>query len=85
MGGRLLPGSAGPAAQFMYEDVTGRRITCYIKLNPAGGETAFRYEQDGDLTAFAWLDGPLGFALVGDAGREEMLHLAQAVYREIGG
>ena len=84
MGGRLLPGDAGPAAQFMYEDVTGRRITCYIMPNPAGGETAFRYEQDGGLAAFAWLDGPLGFALVGDAGREEMLRLARAVYREIG-
>ena len=46
MGGRLLPASAGPAAQLMYDDGTGRRLTVYL-TGENGGETSFRYVRDG--------------------------------------
>jgi anti-sigma factor RsiW len=84
VGGRLLPaGEGGAAAQFMYEDVAGRRITCYISANPRGGETAFRFATDNGLSAFYWLDGPLGYVLVGEIGREELLGLSRAVYQQL--
>ena len=30
IGGRLLPGNAGPVAQFMYHDSSGQRLTLYV-------------------------------------------------------
>jgi anti-sigma factor RsiW len=33
VGGRLLPAAEGPAAQFMYQDVKGRRLTLYVRTN----------------------------------------------------
>ena len=85
MGGRLLPaGEGGAAAQFMYEDAAGRRITSYFSTNPKGGETAFRFVSENGLSAFYWLDGPLGYVLVGEIGREELLELSRAVYQQLG-
>ncbi len=82
MGGRLLPANQGVAAQFMYEDAAGRRVTSYMRANTSGKETAFRFTQEDGLAAFYWLDGGLGYALVGPLSRQEMLDLARAVYRQ---
>lgn len=80
MGGRLLPGDAGAAAQLMYDDPGGRRLTIYVEA-AAGGETAFRFRQDGDAGTFAWIDRGFGFAVTGPVGRDALLPLAEAVYR----
>jgi anti-sigma factor RsiW len=82
MGGRLLPVSDGAAAQFMYEDTAGRRVTCYARADTGGEETAFRFADENGLSAFYWLDGSMGYALVGPLKRTELFKLAQAVYRQ---
>ena len=82
MGGRLLPATDGVAAQFMYEDAAGRRVTSYMRANTSGEETAFRFSEQDGLAAFYWLDGALGYALVGPLPRPEMLELARAMYRQ---
>jgi anti-sigma factor RsiW len=79
MGGRLLPASAGPAAQFMYEDQGGRRLTLYVRADGAGGATAFRLVEQGDLGAFYWLDRGLSFAIAGATDRASLLAVAQAI------
>lgn len=77
VGGRLLPAEGGePAAQFMYEDETGRRVTVYISLYESGQDTAFRY-QDG---AFVWLEPEMGYAIAGDIPREPLLAVSKMVY-----
>ena len=83
MGGRLLPASGGAAAQLMYEDGDGRRISVYVEANPTGNKVAFRFADEGGLGAFYWLDGRSGFALVGPLQRAELLDLAKAVYQQI--
>ncbi len=81
IGGRLLPGSAdGAAAQLMYEDEAGRRLTLYVQA-ARGTETAFRFQKDGDAATFAWIDQGFGFAVTASASREELLPIAEAVYR----
>ncbi|MCA0304479.1 MAG: anti-sigma factor [Proteobacteria bacterium] len=81
IGGRLLPGSAdGAAAQLMYEDEAGRRLTLYVQA-ARGTETAFRFQRDGDAATFAWIDQGFGFAVTASASREELLPIAEAVYR----
>ncbi|MDH3918169.1 MAG: anti-sigma factor [Rhodospirillales bacterium] len=83
VGGRLLPAAEGTAAQLMYEDEAGRRVTAYMTANTSGGETAFRFAEDRGLAAFYWLEGPLGYALVGALTRAELIALAKSVYRQL--
>ena len=80
MGGRLLPAGSGQAAQFMYNDQSGKRITVYVRAADGGRETAFRFEREGDTASFAWIDRGFGFAVTGMASREELLPIAEAVY-----
>jgi len=84
MGGRLLPASAGPAAQFMYDDGTGRRLTVYLTVE-GGGETSFRYVRDGDLGGFYWRDEGFSYAVLAQAERRELLATAEAIYRQTAG
>ena len=46
-----------------------------------GTETAFRFQQEGDAATFAWIDQGFGFAVTATAGRDELLPIAEAIYR----
>ena len=84
VGGRLLPGERGPAAQFMYQDGKGQRLTLYVRVSSeARGLTAFRFAQEGGVSVFYWLDGRLGYALSGEIDRSELLRVADAVYLQL--
>jgi anti-sigma factor RsiW len=83
MGGRLLPDLGLPAAQFMYEDGTGRRLTLYIRKETGLNNTAFRFAEHEGLATFYWIDRPLAYALAGKLSREDLLKLANAVYAQL--
>jgi len=83
VGGRMLPAVGGPAAQFMYENKKGDRLTLYVERNRSGNDTAFRFVDEDDISAFYWKDGPLAYALIGRAGREQLLGLARATYNQL--
>ncbi len=80
IGGRLLPGGSGAAAQLMYEDAAGKRLTLYVRAAD-GTETAFRFQKDGDAATLAWIDQGFGFAVTATATREELLPIAEAIYK----
>lgn len=84
VGGRLLSGTSGPVAQFMYQDAKGQRLTLYVRSDAAENrETAFRYTREGKVGVFYWLDGKLGYALSGELEKDELLRVATAVYRQL--
>lgn len=84
VGGRLLPGSGGPVAQFMYQDRGGQRLTLYVRTDAGEArETAFRFAREGDVRVFYWVDGRFGYALSGEVERARLLKIAEAVYREL--
>ena len=84
VGGRLLPGERGPAAQFMYQDAKGQRLTLYVRVsNDVRAPTAFRFAQENGVGVFYWLDGRLGYALSGETDRAELLRVADAVYQQL--
>lgn len=86
MGGRLLPDQDGhPAAQFMYEDASGRRLTLYIRKETGLDNTAFRFFERDGFGAFYWIDRPLAYALTGRLSRDELMTLATAVYGQLEG
>ena len=71
------------AAQFMYQDGKGDRVTLYVRKGDwESGETAFRYAHEHGVGVFFWVDGPLGYALTGELRRDQLLKLANAVYRD---
>lgn len=83
MGGRLLPAGGAAAAQFMYEDGRGERLTLLVAVNPDGRQTAFKLRSRGRTRSFYWFDGPFGYALTGDVGDEMLLRLARSVYAQL--
>lgn len=84
VGGRLLPGEAGPVAQFMYQDGRGQRLTLYVRTDAHDNrETAFRFAQEGKIGVFYWLDGKFGYALSGEMEKAELLRIATAVYKQL--
>jgi anti-sigma factor RsiW len=83
VGGRLLPDASGPSAQLMYQDAMGMRVTVYLrKSGEHDAPAAFRYERQGDLGMFYWVEGRSGYALVGPQSRERLLALAQAIAKQ---
>ncbi len=86
VGGRLIADSGAPAAQFMYEDKSGRRVTRYTRRARdavAQRETAFRFVAGDGVSSFYWIGGPLAFALIGDMKRAELLALAQRISTQL--
>ena len=85
MGGRLLPDSSGPCAQLMYQRVgegSGSRVTVYVRRPDANTPAAFKYERQGDLGTFYWVEGTTGYAIVGPLPREQLLALAESIYKQ---
>ena len=80
MGGRLLPAGSGPAAQLMYENGTGDRLTVYVRPGVAG--EASLYQHDTSVGAFYRADEGLGCVIVGDADRGSLSRAAERVYEQ---
>lgn len=85
VGGRLLPGDSGPVAQFMYQCKQGTRVTLYVRTDGRENrETAFRYQAEGNVRVFYWIDRGFGYALSSaDIPKERLLAVAEAVYRQL--
>jgi anti-sigma factor RsiW len=84
VGGRLLPGEAGPAAQFMYENRSGARLTLYV-TGISRDETAFRLLRDGNRRTFYWINDRMGYALSGPIAEGKLRAMAIDVCAELGG
>jgi anti-sigma factor RsiW len=82
MGGRLLPAGEGVAAQFMYEDDSGKRLTVYVRTG-GDGATAFRFFQKGDVLTLAWLDQDFDCAVSAAVDRSKLQQVAEAVYHTL--
>jgi anti-sigma factor RsiW len=84
VGGRLLPGNAGPVAQFMYQDASGQRMTLYVTTeNPGKPETGFRFAREGQINVFYWVEGKFGYALSAAIAKGELAKVATAVYDQL--
>ena len=83
IGGRLLPDAHRPAAQFMFEDVAGKRITLYIRHGPDARASSFSYAESNGLGIVYWVDNGLAYALTAAADKAALTEAAQIVYREV--
>ena len=83
VGGRLLPDRGLPAAQFMYEDGAGRRLTLYLRKETGLNNTAFQFAERDGFGAFYWVDRPFAYAIAGRLARAELMELASAVHGQL--
>lgn len=83
VGGRLLPGDHGARAQFMYQDAAGQRITLYLGALDGAPLEAFRFDQQGPVASFYWVERGFGYALTGELPRPALQALATVVYQQL--
>ncbi|MGB5081227.1 MAG: anti-sigma factor [Burkholderiales bacterium] len=84
VGGRLLSGTQGPVAHFMYQDARGQRLTLYVSRQKGEPrDTAFRFSQEDRVSVFYWVDGDFGYALSGEVRRAQLLRVAEVVYKQL--
>ncbi|MFF2321402.1 anti-sigma factor family protein [Agrobacterium sp. NPDC058088] len=83
VGGRVLPGSEGPAAQLMYEDKGGQRVTLYIVAAADSSDTAMRRSSVGSLETVSWDDEMIRCALVGNLPSDRMDAIAKDTYQQL--
>ena len=84
LGGRLLPADNGPAAQFMYQDSRGQRLTLFVrKGDNRQQDTAFQFTENDGIRAFYWIDHNLGYALIGNINKPVLTRAAHLVYNQL--
>jgi anti-sigma factor RsiW len=83
VGGRVLPSSEGAAAQLMYEDKSGQRVTLYIVAAADSSDTAMRRSSLGSLEAISWDDETIRCALVGNLPSDRMDAIAKDTYQQL--
>jgi len=83
VGGRLLPGSTGAAAFYMYEGPSGERFTIYCAKAAAAAETALRFKSGDGSAAFYWVDDKVGYVVSGPADREQLEKVTKSIYEQV--
>jgi len=83
IGGRSLPTDLGAGAQYMYINDSDKRITLFVGAPQSGNTANFSFTQNGDVSTFYWVEGPLAYALAGRLSKEELLEIAKAVYNDV--
>jgi anti-sigma factor RsiW len=83
IGGRLLTTADIPAAQLMYEDESGRRLTLYFTGKVPAGEASYRFASSGDLAALYWSDDAITCTVVGSLPRAELEDVAHKAYEQL--
>lgn len=89
VGGRLLPSTKERmAAQYMYQNKDGERITLYIKRgNWQHKEMAFNHSQkklqDNLFNVSFWIDGELGYVLTGQVEQNINKKLSESIYQQM--
>jgi len=82
LGGRLLETGNLPAAQFMYENKQGTRLTLLTRHKKSKEQlSSFRYETEGNINGFYWVDDQQSFVLLSESSKNELSNLAHKVYQ----
>ena len=83
VGGRLLPAGETTAAQFMYQDRSGNRVSLYVTSETGAPDTGFRLFEAERAKAYYWLDDGYGCAVSGTVPEERLMAVTNAAYRQL--
>ncbi|WP_340117581.1 hypothetical protein [Pelagibius sp. 7325] len=80
IGERVITTAGGPpAAQLLYQDDAGQRVTLTMRAGGKAGQTSFTFARDGAASRFMWQDAHMAYSLVGQMEQDKLLRLAEAV------
>ena len=82
LGGRLAAAARGPAALFVYENESGRRLVLYVRPMRSPENTPITEVDIGDVDGCAWTDRGVGYTLVAAEPYARLLALSQAARRQ---
>ena len=82
VGGRLLPSGKGVAAQIMYQNHEGERISLYVAPEDGVPDSGFKLQEEGPIKAYYWTDGGYGFAVAGAVPETVLSDVAGMAYRQ---
>jgi anti-sigma factor RsiW len=80
-GGQLLASSDHPAAQLIYVDGRGRRISCFFRRIDTDRETNWEYSKAEGVPGIHRVGEKLGWVVLGDLPVAELQQIAEATYK----
>jgi len=84
LGGRLLSMQEGrAAAQFMFENKQGKRITWLVSKSPAYKDHAFFFKNEKSINSYYWMDSNVAYSVSGEMDRDNLHELSQGIYQQI--
>ena len=84
VGGRLLPGSQErSAAQFMYQDKDGNRVSVYVLQEAKHAGSEYGIVEEGGTYSYYWLDQGYGCAVTGTIPEPVLTALAKSAYAQL--
>lgn len=86
LGGRLLPAPAVPggrAAQLMYEDSAGARLTLYVTPSPGPNTPRYELANLGLDTALFWADAAISCTITAPYPAEKLQAIARTVFSQL--
>ena len=83
VGGRLLPSGDRAAAQFMYENAAGDRISLYITTVEGSQETGFQLIEEHNTRAYYWLTHGYACAVAGNLPQSDLMKISHDAYRQL--
>jgi len=83
LGGRLLSMRKGrAAAQLMFENKEGKRVTLLVSKNPSYQDQAFHLKNESDINAFYWMDSNVAYSIASKMSAEALRKLSKSVYEQ---
>lgn len=84
LGGRLLSMQKGrAAAQFMYENQQGKRITLLVSKSPVYKDHAFLFKNENSVNSYYWMDSNVAYSVSGEMAQKNLHNLSQGIYQQI--
>ncbi len=83
VGGRLLPSGERAAAQFMYENAAGDRISLYVTTVEGSRETGFQLVEERHTRAYYWMNHGYACAVTGNLPQDDLMSISRDAYRQL--
>jgi anti-sigma factor RsiW len=83
MGGRLIATPDGPAAQLMYDDDAGTRLTLFLEAEPRAASEDVRYARVGGFGALSWADRRFAYTVSAASSQDRLALVGDLVRRQL--
>lgn len=83
MGGRLIATPRGPAAQLMYDDDAGTRLTVFFEAEPGSAPADISYAEVAGLGALSWADRSFSYTVSATSERDRLALVGDLVRRQM--